>query len=238
MAVLDITKSDDRPDWRSRCYGDYAFYDDVDGPGAADRLNEKYAKSLALTSAAPSSRILEIGFGTGDFLDWAAKHGHRTAGIEIIPSLVDQVRAKGHDVSLGTIVDYRGPGATFDLIVAFHVFEHLDREELLDTLDAAYHHLRPGGEILIEVPNAASPFSHQLVHGDPTHVSYLTAKAINHLGRVAGLRPHYAGNAPRTLAGGQRSKTAKRLVYLARNIVEAGFASSITTASEHPSAPP
>ena len=52
---------------------------------------------------AKNLRILEVGFGSGRFLDWAQAQGMTTAGVEIIPECVEAARARGHDVFAGEL---------------------------------------------------------------------------------------------------------------------------------------
>lgn len=210
------------PGWLERCYGDFSYYDDRGDDPSRGSEHSSNAIALIRPVTAANPRVFEIGFGTGGFLDWAAAQGYETSGVEIIPSLVKRADERGHTVRTGTIFDFPASPATLDLIVAFHVIEHLTQQEILDTLDEGYRRLKPGGQFLIEVPNAGTPFAQHIVHGS-THLSYLTVGALKQFGRVAGFEPHYAGNAPRMMSG-TRSKIAKRLAYLVRDLVEYGFA--------------
>ena len=49
--------------------------------------------SLAEQIGMHSGAVLEIGFGNGDFLNWAKSRGYSVAGFEIQPSLVAQAAA-------------------------------------------------------------------------------------------------------------------------------------------------
>jgi spermidine synthase len=67
--------------------------------GTTQSSPDQYEELLRLSKLKAPAEILEIGFGDGAFLDWAAVNGFRTTGIEIIPEVVRQVGSR-HKVIL------------------------------------------------------------------------------------------------------------------------------------------
>jgi len=139
--------------------------------GGGDRSEDvdRYSVTFGKLRLQGCVSILEIGFGEGGFLDWAKRHGHTSEGVEILPEMVDHARSRGHVVHLGPIRQLESAGPRFDLIVAFDVIEHLTLAEILDLLPSADRLLKDGGRIVMQFPNAGSPFSALYQSGDVTH---------------------------------------------------------------------
>lgn len=132
--------------------------------------------------AVSGADVLEIGFGSGNFLAWARSKNARIAGTEIIPALV--AAAQVEDVELlnndfERHLDTLAP--RFDTIFAFDVFEHLTLDEVGAKLAACALLLRPGGHLVLRFPNSQSPFGLAPQHGDPTHKAYLSRSVFEQL---------------------------------------------------------
>ena len=126
----------------------------------------RFARSAPHLAGAKS--ILEIGAGSGLFLDQVRKNfpGISTAGIEPDPQMAKYCRDELRlDVHTGFFQDYPGRDV-FDVIVLFHVIEHLFDFTSLFTF--IREHLAPGGTVIIEAPNVdggwKSIFMIQLSH--------------------------------------------------------------------------
>lgn len=126
--------------------------------------------------------VLEIGFGSGDFLQWVIDRGARVAGSEINPVLLDAAAGRGValvEPEFEQVADqYAGH---FDTIAAFDVFEHFTLDEIVARLRAAEKMLKPGGHLLLRFPNAQSPFGLAPQHGDPTHRTALSRSLFERL---------------------------------------------------------
>jgi SAM-dependent methyltransferase len=73
---------------------------------------------------------------------------------------------------------------SLDTVFASNLFEHLTREELLQTLAEVRRVLRPGGRLLIVQPNFK--YSYREYFDDYTHVQMLTHVSLADLLKVAG----------------------------------------------------
>lgn len=87
------------------------------------------------------SRVLDFGCGTGAWLNSFQDHGWETYGIEPSTSLAFNRHRRLAEVPSDPI---------FDLVIAYHVLEHLPRP--LDTLKQLAGCLRPEGFCLLSVP--------------------------------------------------------------------------------------
>lgn len=124
--------------------------------GAVLRRNHRAALARIARHARPPGRLLDFGCGFGLFLDTARQVGWDVAGIDPLPGHGAYARgALGLDVVSDTLRPDTFPAARFDVVTAFQVFEHLPdpRAELA----ALRRLLRPGGLLVVEVPNVATP---------------------------------------------------------------------------------
>jgi SAM-dependent methyltransferase len=78
--------------------------------------------------------------------------------------------------------------ARFACILALDVLEHLETVALLSVVRAAREALRPGGCLVVHVPNALAPMS-PLRYADLTHVRAFTSGSLAQLFRASGLVP-------------------------------------------------
>lgn len=102
----------------------------------------------------PGGRVLDIGCGRGDFLMACRRKGWQVAGVEQAGAPIMELRQSlGLDVVSTTELDTLAD-ASFDVVTMWHVFEHM--ADPRETLREAYRMLKPGGRIIIEVPNFGS----------------------------------------------------------------------------------
>ena len=100
-------------------------------------------------------RVLEIGCGTGNTLQWLRKHRgcEWLGGVERYPDAAAQARKKADVVYEGDIeqLELPVPKASLDLILCLDVLEHLiDPWRVTSRLREL---IRPGGALIISVPN-------------------------------------------------------------------------------------
>jgi 2-polyprenyl-3-methyl-5-hydroxy-6-metoxy-1,4-benzoquinol methylase len=164
--------------------------------------------------------VLEIGFGSGNFLAWARDQGGRISGTEINSRMLSS--ASLHNVRLlprdfTTVANHYLEA--FDTICAFDVFEHLDVDEVKSQLKACETMLRVGGHIILRFPNGQSPFGLLCQNGDPTHRSALSRRVIEQL--VYGSRLETVRYAPayRIKYGPLPTRIVRFLRYTARSMI-------------------
>jgi SAM-dependent methyltransferase len=156
---------------------------------AADRWGRAY--NWYLRGWLPESRdaaIGEVATGNGKFLHFLKNHGYRQlSGVDISPDQVATARTVVADVAEGDALEWlAGRANRFDLLVALDIVEHFDRAEALLFLDRCLAALKPGGRLILQTPNADSPFGLQLRYGDMTHEWCFNANLLGRLLRRAG----------------------------------------------------
>jgi 2-polyprenyl-3-methyl-5-hydroxy-6-metoxy-1,4-benzoquinol methylase len=181
-------------------YGGYAQWKRWDGDFQASDRDARYFAAEFSGIALAGKRVLEIGFGNGSFLAWAKAQGASVSGTEIDEAMLARAREKGF-VALPPALDALAKGTQrFDIVVAFDVFEHWDKQTLMANLRHIASLLESGGIVLARFPNGHSPFGRVYQHGDITHQTALSASSIEQLAGMTGFEVVRVSNAQRVPA--------------------------------------
>lgn len=109
-----------------------------------------------LASGLPrGSRVLDVGCGRGVILGALADRGLETHGFEVSEAAARGVDPRAKICVAPRLEDANYPDAHFDGVIIWHVLEHVrDPRRTLETIRRI---LRPGGRLVIAVPNFGSP---------------------------------------------------------------------------------
>jgi 2-polyprenyl-3-methyl-5-hydroxy-6-metoxy-1,4-benzoquinol methylase len=148
-----------------------------------------YDLNTKLDKADKNSKVLEIGFGTGVFLEYLNFKGFKNVeGLEISQECYEYTK-KLTDYKLFLENDTSSFAKTkknyYDYIVLFDVLEHINKSYLLEYLQDLKSMLKEEGKILIRVPNSANPFN-QLYWNDITHEFFYNAISLHQVLRLSG----------------------------------------------------
>lgn len=136
-------------------------------------------------------RLLDIGCSTGQLMLAARERGYRPYGVEMDAWTVNYVGKKHHlDVRPGPLADSTFVGEQFDLITLVDVLEHLP--DPVEQMTRAAKLLRPGGIIMVVVPNAGCQEARRDIlnwkHFKPwEHICHYDSDTLRELGRRSGL---------------------------------------------------
>jgi glycosyltransferase involved in cell wall biosynthesis/ubiquinone/menaquinone biosynthesis C-methylase UbiE len=154
-----------------------------------------HALILRMLEQLPPSRILDLGCSSGLFAEKARAAGHHVTGVDAVelPGVRDRTdRFFVADLDRGIPPEV---GTRFDVVVAGDVLEHLTRPS--DTLRAVKEVLRPGGQLLLSVPNFGHWYPRVRVASglfgydrrgilDDTHLRFFTRSTLRRTVRSAG----------------------------------------------------
>ena len=154
------------------------------GPQPMSQAERSLRVLMEMSSLPDRGRVLEVGAGKGEFLGYLLRERPELTVVALEPSAaIDSLQAvvKKGEVMRGGYLDYRAEPASFDLVVALGVLEHV--ENPLDMMTKARDALKPGGTFFVRVPNfARNP--NDLFCAD--HLSKLTLPTLRSLARAAG----------------------------------------------------
>lgn len=148
-------------------------------------------KLIEKASGKTKGMLLDIGAGTGSFLNVMKQNGWDVKGLE--PD--ENARQKGkelYNVSLESIeVFYTLPARSFDVITMWHVLEHV--HDLHDYIQQLKKLIKPGGKLLIAVPNytsydAAHYNEYWAAYDVPRHLWHFSPQSMQQLLQLHGLK--------------------------------------------------
>ena len=134
------------------------------------------------------ARCLDVGCGAGHLLAALRSAGYTAvSGVDVGPEAAKIAGSKGLNVTQADLRDFlRRSPETFDLICAFDVIEHFHKDELLDVLRLVRERLKPGGILILQTPNALSPWAGHYRYDDLTHELIFSPKSIRSTLRLTG----------------------------------------------------
>jgi predicted TPR repeat methyltransferase len=193
---------------------EYSF---KDGDGSS------HAVILEMMAGMPGRRILDLGCSGGLFAAHARAGGHEVTGVDCLE--IPGVRERTDHFVQASLEDGipAEAGDGFDIIVAADVIEHLSRPGAV--LRDMRRVLRPGGQVLLSVPNFAHWYPRLRVAAglfgydrrgilDETHLRFFTRATLRRLVRASGfdiLEEHATGLPLRAI-----SETDGRKLRIAR----------------------
>jgi SAM-dependent methyltransferase len=147
-------------------------------------------RELRHAGLAPGGRVLDVGAGRGRLVAELARRGYDASGIEPSARSAGLAATAGLPVAAEAIEDHSDEG--LDAAVLWHVAEHLD--DPAAALERVAGWLRPGGLVLVAVPNIDSLQARiggpGWLHLDaPRHRLHLTPPGLEALLHRAGLTP-------------------------------------------------
>lgn len=175
-------------------FGETAFGIDVRDPAFQEYLMQCAVQRFEHLERHAGGRgsLLDVGSGTGEVLATGRDRGWQVQGVEPESTAAEMARGRGLDVVTSMLEQAGVPEESWDVVSAFHVLEHIpDPVEFLRTLA---RWARPGGHLVIEVPNFASrdrKLRHEGWMGlrPLEHINHFTPMTLEHAFRRAALEP-------------------------------------------------
>jgi 2-polyprenyl-3-methyl-5-hydroxy-6-metoxy-1,4-benzoquinol methylase len=206
--VCQLTYVNPRPPesaiWK---YYPSAYYQDRDRGSILARYE---IQAQQLGALAPG-RLLDIGCANGDWIQFMSARGWRVSGLEPSPN---SQNPHGLDIRAGRLPGGASwePG-TFDVVTSWAVVEHLHNPRLV--FEAAQRLLRPGGKLVIVVPNARSISSRYAYQEDvPRHLYMFSRRTLARYATESGLRLERVVHDPRLFGGTGRGVMRVQLFKL------------------------
>jgi 2-polyprenyl-3-methyl-5-hydroxy-6-metoxy-1,4-benzoquinol methylase len=140
----------------------------------------KWEHGLAERRLARCRRVLEIGCGSGAFLQRLSDRGIEACGLEMNPEAIASATARGLAVTDRRLEDVAAaePGR-YDAVCAFQVLEHVADPRRF--LDGALRLLQPGGRLVLSMPDSAGFLRFDvpgLLNAPPHHVTQWSAATL------------------------------------------------------------
>jgi len=148
--------------------GGFEFY------GSERQLRRLHARFVRFLDDGPRDLpILDLGCGTGVFLELLRERGRCARGVEIAPEAIAECRRKGLDVTQADVLEFLLAQAEGSYAGTYcsHVIEHCDYDRACRLLEAAHRALATRARMIVVTPNPASlAVISEIFWLDPTHV--------------------------------------------------------------------
>jgi 2-polyprenyl-3-methyl-5-hydroxy-6-metoxy-1,4-benzoquinol methylase len=161
-------------------------------PAAYERADARpRVKFVSALLGGPPGRILDVGCGKGLLLAGLRATGWEVAGTELSEVSSRFATAAGIAVHHAPVEECSFEAGSFDVVTLYHSLEHMT--DPMRTLTAVHRLVRPGGFLVVEVPNFGSwyakAFGDAWFHLDvPRHLFHFTQQTLQHLVETAGFR--------------------------------------------------
>ena len=174
--------------------GETDFGLDIFNPLFQEYLDHVAHLRLALIERTQTpGRLLDVGCGSGEVLVAARARGWEVAGAEPVEDSAKMaVEERGLDVRCALLEESGLPERSYDVVSAFHVLEHMT--DGLSFLQSISRWARPGGYVVIEVPNWRSVHRRSFGGAWPglrklEHVAHYSPATLASAMERAGLEP-------------------------------------------------
>lgn len=130
-----------------------------------------------------AGRVLDVGCGSGDYLEILREGGWSVAGVEIDPEAAERARkTRSLEVHTGTVLDAPFPTGSFDVVTMWHVLEHVWNPN--EVVDRVIELLAPHGLFVVSTPiidgYAARQLGRHWYHIDaPRHLLHFTRRRLS-----------------------------------------------------------
>lgn len=168
--------------------GDSAFYSQLTSTAPNYYSDDKWDFEAALETMGAGDLLLDVACGAGAWLRRADAKGVNAYGIDTNPAAIAQAKNMGLQAECCTVERFSTENTgRFDVVTSFQVIEHIPA--VLPFVKAAADCLKPGGKLILTVPNRLRSFRRPLEPLDcpPHHVSRWSEDQFTVLAQLAGL---------------------------------------------------
>lgn len=134
------------------------YYNDIADTYDSSRFGNTYGTYInqqerrilnKILKGTPSKNVLDLGCGTGRFLDFA------DYGVDVSTEMIRVAKAKfpTKQIFKESAANTHFDNVSFDVVISFHVFMHLEKTTMISILNEAHRILRKGGKLLFDVPS-------------------------------------------------------------------------------------
>lgn len=162
-------------------YIDYCTFEDI-FRGTQEEIRSRIRRYLEHFE--PGEKVLDLGFGRGEWLELLADKGIAAVGVDISEGFISMCRNKGLNVIQEDMFSYleSQPDCSLDGITAIQVVEHISPAALARLVRLSYRKLKLGGRVIFETQNpmSVSTLANNF-YIDPTHIRPVHPRWLEYL---------------------------------------------------------
>ena len=141
-----------------------------------------------LRGLSKKSRIIELGCGQGQVLDFLNKQGFsKVEGVDTSEEQVASATRYGFEIHHSDVFEFFcSSDKVYDLVLAIDFVEHFTRQELIQLFFQIKKALSKEGYLILRTPNGQGIFAGQVIYGDITHMTILTPQSLSQILKFVG----------------------------------------------------
>ncbi len=185
-------------------------------------------------------KILDYGCGFGQNIQSLTNERFKNVyGVDIEKQAIASCISKGFNVKELDLENLKNPfDIKFDVIILSHIIEHIQKNEIINTLVFIKNEfLSDGGKLLIAVPNAQSNTDSYWAYEDWTHTTLFTSGSIYYVLKAAGFKTIEFLDIDCTLDIKSKIKVYIRKFFLRLYKLNKNFWNKVTCSSYHQPSP-
>ncbi len=137
------------------------------------------------------AKIIDVGCGNGSLVWWLQQAGFaNTEGIDFSLELIEVARTLGvNNITQADLMTFLAAKLDcYDVVILRDVLEHFPKDTIVSILEICHGSLRHNGILIIQVPNAETPFFGRIRYGDFTHEVAFGMSSLQQLLGVIGFK--------------------------------------------------
>jgi 2-polyprenyl-3-methyl-5-hydroxy-6-metoxy-1,4-benzoquinol methylase len=150
----------------------------------------KWEHELTFQRVKNGMSILEVGSGQGAFLENLLKKHNNVNCIGLELNETAEKKVGNLEIINQTVESFSEMNSeNFDLVCSYQVLEHI--HDVHSFLTAKIKCLKPGGELIISVPNNGAfigELNHEILNMPPHHMGLWNSKSLNYVTNLFGLK--------------------------------------------------
>ncbi|HET6512862.1 MAG TPA: class I SAM-dependent methyltransferase [Candidatus Kapabacteria bacterium] len=150
-----------------------------------------------------NAAILDLGCGPGRTMLFMKSKGFtNVTGVDISEEQTEIARRRGLNAITADVKDHLVQHSNeYDMIIMIDVVEHFSKAELIELFKLIHYSLKKGGIVIYQTVNGEGMYPTQIMYGDLTHMTYLTAGSSEQLLRATGFDRITAVGTPPVASG-------------------------------------
>ncbi len=140
-----------------------------------------------LKSYNKDSKIIELGCGSGYFLQFLKQEGFNNIyGIDISEQQIKKAKLKGLNVEVKNVFEFFKEDRKYDIVFALDFIEHFEKNELPDLFEGINKIMNKNGIIIIRTPNGQGIAPQKYIYGDLTHLTIFNPNSLFQILKLMG----------------------------------------------------
>ncbi len=187
-------------DYKKAIYNNYYAYHtkELYGKVTLDSIKKQFpALKYYFSEFLPkdiTASIIDAGCGNGNLVFWLTELGYSNViGIDHSKEMIELGKSLNiKNIFQADLFEYlQNKKNMYDVIFCRDVLEHFNKQQVFEIFILFYDSLKPGGKIVMQLPNGYSPNHSKIYYNDFTHETLFSETSLKQLSRATGYKSIY-----------------------------------------------